>query len=345
MFTSRVFMAGILGLVILASSQVDGVGQSTSVTEQPRAVVPEPTHDFGTLEQGGRVTHSFTIRNQGTAPLTIARVDLSQPSMQTRFKGVIPAGGEGQIAIEWDTTRFSGDLEAEAIVHVDDPVQPRLRLSLKGIVRSPIDLVPYPAVYFSVFRDETAEQKVTIVNNEERPLKIEQIRPEGDHFAAEIKTVEPGKIYELLVKVPKGLPAGRYMERVQVDTDHPRRSHLSVAVNVFVKNDLYASPEFVDFEQLSSQQVRNPALTKLLTHSFMVKKRRGDFAITAISSDVSGLRIQRSPSSNDPSGSFKIDVAVIPEQARPGSLEGSIRIRTNDTDFPELVIPVRGSVR
>jgi Protein of unknown function (DUF1573) len=343
MLQSKLCTTAILGMLIWRSGAIEGVGQPPAPTERPRAVVVEPDYDFGTLEQGQLVTRSFTIRNEGTAPLTISRVDLSQPFMRSRFRRVIPANSEGQITIEWDTTRFTGDLAAEAIVHLDDPAQRRLSLTIQGVVRSPIDVLPSPAVYFSVFRDESAQQTISIVNNDQRPLRIGQLQGQSDRFKADLRTLADGKRYEVAIKVPSGLPAGRYMDVLLVETDHPRRQQLKIGVNIFVKDNLYASPEFVDFGEVRSQELRNPLLNELLRQSFIVKKRRGTFTITGISSSVSGLSIASDPTGA--SDSFRVDVSLIPAQVQPGSLESTIRIRTDDSDFPELLIPIRGLVR
>ena len=181
------------------------------------------------------------------------------------------------------------------------------------------------------------------MNNEERPLKIGQLQVQGDHFKADVRTVRDGRAYEVAIDVPPGLPAGRYMDTLLVETDHPRRKQLTIGVNVFVKDDLYASPEFVDFGEVSSQELRNPMLNKLLVQSFMLKKRRGPFSITHISSDISGVNIASHPAGA--SDSFRIDVSLAAAQVQPGSLAGTIRIRTDDRVFPEVVIPIRGTVR
>jgi hypothetical protein len=39
---------------------------------------------------------------------------------------------------------------------------------------------------------------------------------------------------------------------------------------------------------------------------------------------------------------FRIDIPLPKEGLRPGPISGSIRIRTNDERFPELVVSARG---
>jgi hypothetical protein len=339
------FAIGLLAPMVLVANVVEASTQSTSSEIQPRAVVVSAEHDFGTVEQDAQIRHAFTIRNDGTAPLVISRIDLSQPGMRSAFARTIEPGQAGRVIIDWRfASGLSGDLIGEAVIRANDPARPRLTLTLKGVVRSAIELVPGAATFFSVFRDQSAEQIVTIVNNEPRPLAIDGLRPQGDHFGAELRTVEAGKRYDVVVKVPSGLAAGRYREALHVLTDHPQRKSMSIGVNVFVKNDLYASPESVAFDGVHAKQLRVPELAQLLARSFTVRKRNGEFKITGISTDVEGLNVERSPSGEVASDAFKIVVGLVPE-AVGSSLDGTIRITTDDEGFPELLIPVQGTVQ
>src|SRR5262245_29250281 len=78
-------------------------------TGAPHADVVELGHDFGPIETGRRLRHTFTIRNSGTAPLIISRVDVSEPGMRSRFSGPVAPGESAQIGIEWETDRPNGN--------------------------------------------------------------------------------------------------------------------------------------------------------------------------------------------------------------------------------------------
>ena len=41
---------------------------------QPKAVYPATEHDFGNVERGDTLEHTFIVRNEGTAPLEIVNV-------------------------------------------------------------------------------------------------------------------------------------------------------------------------------------------------------------------------------------------------------------------------------
>jgi len=305
---------------------------------------PGQSHDFGTVFQGEKVVHAFTLRNEGAAPLTIQRVDLSAGGMAARFAGTIPPHKEGMIRIEWDTGHFAGEVEAEGVVRFAEPAPAPLTLVLRGIVRPPIELLPYPAVFVSVFAGESAERHVRIVNHEVRPLAITRVEEGGRQFAAVLATLDPGRLYDLRVRVPAGVPPGRYEEAIYLHTDHPIRSRIPIAVNIFVKTEVYANPEVVDFGTVSLDDLaKAPSLLAALTQTLLIKKREGEFEIKALASDIAFLRISRSPGGS--SGTFRIDVGLDRDRLRPGLITGSIRIVTSADASSELSIPVRGELR
>jgi hypothetical protein len=314
------------------------------VTGQPaREGSPDQSHHFGTVIQGAKVVYAFKLRNDGPAPLTIQRVELSAGSMTARFAPLIPPGNEGQIRIEWDTGQLAGEVEATGIVRFAEPARPPLTLLLKGTVRPAIEFLPYPAVFVSVFAGERAEGKVRIVNREERPLAIMRVEP-GRLFAAALDTLEAGRIYELRVQVPAGVPPGRHDETLYLDTDHPTRGRIPIAVNVFVKTEVYSNPDVVDFGAVSLDELdKAPSLVGLLTQTVLIKKRKGEFEITTIRSDLDFLRIARSPEGR--SDTFRIDVGLERPRLRPGPITGSILVVTSDAAARELLINVRGEVR
>jgi hypothetical protein len=329
---------GALALIVLAFGQ----GGAGSQEPAPQAVVREIGHDFGPVAEGGTVTHTFSVGNRGTAPLHILRVDASEPGMRSRFTEVVAPGDTGRVTIAWTPEGRSGDLNAHAVVHLSDPKRPRVTLALSGVLTQSIGIAPSSDVHLSVYADQSAERRVTIVNNEERPLAVTGLRPSGDHFRAAVVTVEPGRTYEVVVTAPPGLRPGRYIGDVFVDTDHPRLGPLRLVVHTFVKDLLYATPDAIDFGDVSLERIKRSESAPWLSQSATLVKREGDFAIVAISSNVDGLRVHRSPSGR--SRTIGLVVTLDRHRIRPGELDGSIRIETDDRAFPVVVLPVRGRI-
>jgi len=274
----------------------------------------------------------------------VQHVELSQPGMTARLT---PAGDHDDqlgLTVTWNTSSLDGPVESEALVRWSDQSYAPVRLTVRGTVTPVIALEPFPAVFFSVYQDEGGEGMVKIINHDDRPLEITQLEPLGSHFTAHVRTVVPGQEYALVVNVPAGTEFGRFQEGVVIHTNQTVRPEVPVAVNVFVKPDLYASPEVVDFGEVNLEQLlRVPALRDGLTQVVGITRRQGAFAITSVRSDIPGLDIKVSPSR--PAESFRMDIGLVPDRLKQGVVSGVIRLGTSDPMFPEIAVPVRGQIR
>jgi Protein of unknown function (DUF1573) len=296
-------------------------------------------HDFGALKQGSQVSHTFAITNNGSTPVTIRDVNLSLPGMTARFKREIPPGEVGKITVNWNTSSVSGKVEGQAEVHLDDPAQSNLKFRLRALIKPSLEIAP-TAVFFSIYNGESSEQRVRVVNNEDTPVRIVKLEADGDHFSADLRVAHPGKAYEIVVTVPSTTPAGRYLEAIYLHTDHSTFPRLRLPVNVLVKTDLYASPSTIDFGMIRLEQLKkNP---KLLTEIVAIRKRHGDFRITSIESDLPMLEVLQS--TQGASQIIRLDIGIVAEQVKPGKMSGELRIKTDDRDFPELIIPILADI-
>lgn len=317
---------------------------TTSVNSQA-IVAPATTssHDFGTVKAGTVVREMFAV-SQPSPGASVQHVELSQPGMTARLT---PAGDHDDqlgLTVTWNTSSLDGPVESQALVRWSDKSYAPVRLTLRGTVTPVIALEPFPAVFFSVYQNEGGEGMVKIVNRDDRPLEITQLEPLGSHFTAQVRTLVPGQEYALVVDVPAGTEFGRFQEGVVIHTNHPIRPEVPVAVNVFVKPDLYASPEVVDFGQVNLEQLRQaPALRDALAQVVGITRRQGAFAITSVRSDIPGLDVKVSPSR--PAASFRMDIGLVPDQLKQGVVSGMIRLGTSDPMFSEIAIPVRGEIR
>src|SRR5439155_12700445 len=119
--------------------------------DAPHAILPEEIHDFGTVRQGERVVHAFTVRNTGSAALRMEQADLSMPGMKVRFPPDVPPGGEGTVTLEWATDHVVGTVTGEAHIRWNDAGRSEGTVTLTGVVTPPVSIQPLPAVFLSVF--------------------------------------------------------------------------------------------------------------------------------------------------------------------------------------------------
>jgi hypothetical protein len=310
----------------------------------PQAKLVAPDHDFGEVRLGQTVSHDFLVRNLGKGVLKVERAELSLPNMSLRSKPIEP-GSEGRISLELKTAGMAGVVEAQALVYFNDPHLPTAVLTLRGRVRPPLEIRPFGSVFLAAFKEEQVEKTLTLVNNEERPVEVKQVRSEGTHFLASLKTIEPGKVYAVSVKVVPGAPVGRYEETLVIEMSSPAGRVLRVPVHLLVKPDLYATPDASDFGEISLEQIRRSVgILDLLKQVILVSSRRDQFSILSIACDLPAVTVRQTPSSG-PSRAFRIEVSLNQDRLERGPLRGSILIRTSDPELPELTIPIQGVIQ
>lgn len=321
-------------LCLFASAQI----------ESPQPLFPETSYDFGTVKQGTRILHGFVIKNSTSLPVTVQGLEFSMPGMTARFRPLIAPGLDGNVAMEWDTSHVAGEIEGQAIVHFADPSLATATFRLKGVVQPPLEILPFPAIFLSIFQGEDSECRLRIVNHQEQPIVLSLSQPAIQHFTARLTELERGKVYEIAAKIPPAVLPGHYDEELSLSANDPKLTRITIPVHLLVKPDVYANPDAVDFGSIPASRIRSqPAIREGLTQTFLVKKRNGEFAITKITSDLDALDLSKDPPKGA-SSTHRIDVSLNPQKLKPGKFEGYIRIDTDDKHFLEIKIPVAGRV-
>src|SRR5258708_2146397 len=129
----------------------------------------ETVYDFGTVPQGTKIVHGFSIHNSSAVPVTVQGLEFSMPGMTARFGALIAPGLDHSIAIEWDTSHVAGEIEGQAIIHFGDTSQAPVTLRLTGVVQPPLQILPFPAIFLSAFQGEDSERRLRIVNHHGQP--------------------------------------------------------------------------------------------------------------------------------------------------------------------------------
>jgi len=308
-----------------------------------RADTARDQYDFGSVKQGTRIDHEFAIRNEGNAALRFSAAELSMPGMKARFAAAeIAPGAEGKVTIEWATDHVAGAVEGVARIRWSDAAQPETLLTMKGSVVPPLSIEPIAAVYLSAYANEPVERVLTIRNNESRPLALTRVQT-GAHTTATLTTIEAGKVFAVAVRPAARASPGKYEESLSIQTDDVAIGAITIPVHVWVKPDLYANPDVVDFGSISRDAAQRPGADAMLTQTAVLRHRAGAFEIKSIVSDSPLVVVTQSPSG--PSDSFTLEMKLRPEALFAGTrIEGKVRVRTSDRRFPEIDLPLAGSV-
>src|SRR5215467_9599600 len=128
------------------------IGISSARGQIPGQYLQETSFEFGNVSQGDVIQHSFRLQNTSPSPVKIQIVGLTLPGMKVKAPQMVPPGGEGALTVIWDTRSARGDTTAKVVFRLDESEPAAVTLSAKVV--PPIDILPFPAVFISGFRDE-----------------------------------------------------------------------------------------------------------------------------------------------------------------------------------------------
>ncbi|MBN2532833.1 MAG: DUF1573 domain-containing protein [Spirochaetales bacterium] len=156
-------------------------------------------HDFGVVEEGEKVNYTYIFKNNGTEPVTIRYV---QPScVCTRileWDKMVSPGTKGRISVILDTPRYNGDVVKLIDVKTNIPEQKSIRLTLKGRIIIPIELIPLNSWLGEVNAEtEFLRGSVEIKNNADTSLKITGIIPPDNDITYSFTIIEEDQRYKL----------------------------------------------------------------------------------------------------------------------------------------------------
>ena len=327
--------------VVLLALNLPGVSQAQETG--PKITIDGTSRNFGTVPRGTVVSETFTIRNLGTETLLLKGLQFSEHGMKAKVRQAIEPGQSAELNLTWDTKQHSREVEGKAMLELNDPKSPRIMLTLSGIVVSPIDVLPVPAVYLSQFQGESGVQSIVIRNNQEHDIAVTGIERNGESYSADIETVEAGREYRVTVSALPNAPIGRLSERFFVYIDDPKRKRIAIEVNILVKPDVFMTTEFVDFGTVDIKRLRRDlSLLDLMKQSFIITRRSGEMRITGARSDLPFITFVQKP--REASQTFRVDAGLDPEKLTVGLFQGFIQLATDDPRFPELTLPVRITV-
>ena len=222
MKVSRIYLTGIISLLWIATAMA-----------APQTAIDQPTFDFGSINQGKKVDHVFTIRNKGDAPLTIKSV---RPSCgctaASIMTSVIPPGKTGAIKASFNSTNFAGTIQKTVAVDTDDPKLPTSILTLKGTVVEDIQINPKQLNLGQVKVNETTRSALVIVNKGSKPLQLTSVKSSLAQIIAKAdrSLLKPGESSKIMVSISPRNGDRLLSGYLTIMTDNPAKAEIQVPV-------------------------------------------------------------------------------------------------------------------
>ena len=366
---SRALVAAILAaLVCYYVSGSETVKNLTRIFRSaPKAGVEQPEHDLGLIESPPEFTHSFTIRNQGRAPLVLARgPSACSCTVSDLPDGPISPGGKAHVKISFSDSAKkdelkSGPFSESVTIRTNDPDRENIVLKLSATVRRPLEIEPSPLTLSLKAADCASKQKRSVeayvfsrtwdrfdlaAANKSRQAIECLIDPATE---GQLKRLNARSAYRVVAILPPDMPGGEFKEWLELSAAPGdaigQARNLKLQIQGKIEGRLALFGPKVDSNQVLRLGILNQGDSAKETLLMKVDDPRRALSVNSVETEPDFIRVQvfPLPTGSAKAGLYRIEVEI-PGNARPCNYMGEhpalIRINTDHPLFPEIDVKV-----
>ncbi|WP_224981872.1 DUF1573 domain-containing protein [Geomonas agri] len=208
---------------------------ATIVQAAPELAVERGSFNFGSVAQGKKVQHTFTIKNNGDAPLQIKKLDASCGCTAAKpSTSVVPPGKSAEIEVTFDSGSFSGKVTKTVTLTSNAGKSPVYTFTIEGTVLEQLQVSPRQVSLGAVSSSSATQAKVNIANNSSVTIKLLNVTVTSSSLLirptikkAELKPGESGVIEISVLAKPEAKILSGYLH---ISTSLPQKKEITVPV-------------------------------------------------------------------------------------------------------------------
>jgi hypothetical protein len=306
---------------------------ATPVSGTPKIVFDSSVYNFGKVLSGELVKHTFVFTNTGDAPLEITdvRPGCGCTTAGTWDKRVEP-GKTGSIPLQFNSARFSGTVNKPATVTCNDPAQGTLTLQITGTVWTPVEVSPTMAMFNVPGDAQTNDTKILkVLNHLDDPLSITEVTSSNPAFKTELKTVKPGKEFELYVTALAPFTSRTAYASITLKTSSTNSPSLMASAYLTAQQAVTVSPEQIYLPPGPLKSVVSPSIT-------IRNNGSNALAISDAKIDLPGAEVK--VRELQPGKVFSLMASFPAGFELQVGQQLALTVKTDHPSFPQLRIPV-----
>lgn len=207
-------IATAIWLALAALSQADGLAFER-VLEEVKAPADATT-----------VTADFKFTNKGDKPVTISKSDPGCSCLSVQISGgklKYAPGESGTVRATFDVGNFSGTVDKAIGLWLDNAPGDKPTMHLTVRIEIPVLVTMEPKTATWDVGGKAEPKTISIRMAEGQTIKVLNVKCSSPLFQQELKTIEEGKKYDLIV-TPKSAD-GPGMGVIRIETDCPISKH------------------------------------------------------------------------------------------------------------------------
>jgi hypothetical protein len=250
-----------------------------------------------------------------------------------------------------DTTNFAGPIAKAVTIETNDPSTPSAQVTIHAVVKPYVEAHPAGFVRYNLIQGDAETQYVTLYSEETEPFQVVKIESPQEWIKAEyVKVPEaelvqgvgrPGQAqYKLAITV--GGPdakIGPVAEKIKVVTNSPHQPEYLIAVSGVVRPSYRVEPSGVNFGEVAPT---DSAATRTVTLKSNNMKAPESFVVTRVQSSLPNVKAEVKPTANK--GEYEVTLQIA-KDAKPGDVDGTVTIYTNDKVNPVVTVPMKATIK
>ncbi len=289
--------------------------------------------DFGRVQAGEIVKHSFVFTNAGNQVLEVKSVT---PSCGCTTAGNwdrrVEPGKTGNIPVQVATAGFNGPLSKSVTVMCNDSLHSTVVLYLRGTVWRPVDITPSYATFTTIAGASTNTTKtLRIVSNVDESLVLSPPECTNTAFQTELKTVQAGKLFDLRITFVPPAKDGYIQCPVKIKTSSPKHPMISIDAVAFVQKQVVASPPQINLQP--------GPLINMSEYKVSIRGLGGlPLALSEPTADDPGVELEIQEM--QPGRWYNLAAKFPAGFQVPAGKKLEVRVKTNNPQYPLVVLPV-----
>ncbi len=187
------------------------------------------TQDIKAGPDAKTITADFNFKNESAEEVVIKRYDAACTCISATIQGgklAYKPGESGIIRAAFDMSQFSGTTEKSVGLWLNDDPENAPSITLTTRVTIPVLVSVEPKTLFWDIGSKPEPKTVVVTMNHTVPIHVQRISGADSRFTQEIKVIEEGKKYEVLITPAGTDKVGMGVVHIETDCEIPRhRSH------------------------------------------------------------------------------------------------------------------------
>jgi Protein of unknown function (DUF1573) len=191
----------------------------------------EPATEKMTLVEADGGTFKVTGIDTGGGPYKVAYHELPEKERLPNQKG-----SQWEVTLTVPADAAEGMLNNKILVKTDSPKAPEVPISVTGIVRPIIQVIPGEIDFGTVPGDAPVGRNIILINNRQGTnLELTKVEVDSKDFTTEVIPLQAGQRYQVAVSMQPGIAKGSQKATLKISTNDPSRKFIEVPIQAVVQ--------------------------------------------------------------------------------------------------------------